>query len=109
MMADVKPGDRFEIALTGLPDRLALPAVLGPDGFAIEQIEDAEGRPVESALDWAANLLIVPKLAQVDLAPGRLIVAGIPGTGPFSLDRGAGIVDSGQWRAGYRAGCSHPV
>ena len=25
--------------------RLSLPAVLGPDGFAIEQIEDAEGRP----------------------------------------------------------------
>ncbi len=69
MMADVKPGDRFEIALTGPPDCLALPAVLGPDGFAIEQIKDAEGRPVESALDWTANLRVVPKLAQVIALP----------------------------------------
>jgi hypothetical protein len=69
MMADVKPGDRFEIGLTGSPGRLALPAVLGPDGFAIEQIEDGEGRPIESALDWAANLLIVPKLAHLITLP----------------------------------------
>ena len=44
MMADLKPGDRFEVALTGSPGRLSLPAVLGPDGFAIEQIEDDEGQ-----------------------------------------------------------------
>jgi SNF2 family DNA or RNA helicase len=85
MMADVKPGDRFEIALTGSPGHLALPAVLGPDGFAIEQIEDAEGRRVESALDWAANLLIVPKLSQVIALPADSLWLEYRAPGCFRL------------------------
>ena len=65
MAMDPKPGDRFEIAVIGTTDRLMLPAVLAPDGFAIEQIEDAEGRPVDSVLAPAENSLIVPKLASI--------------------------------------------
>ena len=84
-MADVRLGDRFEIALTRLPGRLALPAVLGPDGFAIEQIEDAEGRPVESALDWTANLLVVPKLAQVVTLPADSLWLEYRAPGRFRL------------------------
>src|ERR1700677_3095980 len=85
MMAEPKPGDRFEVALTGSPGRLALPAVLGPDGFAIEQIEDAEGRPVESTLDWAANLLVVPKLAQVVALPADSLWLEYRAPGCFRL------------------------
>ncbi len=53
--AGLEPGDRFEVAPIGSTGRLSLPRVLGPDGFAIDQIEDAVGRPLESSLDPAAN------------------------------------------------------
>ena len=44
--------------------RLSLPRVLGPDGFAIEQIEDPAGRPLDLALDARAGSIVVPKLAE---------------------------------------------
>ena len=106
MMAEPKPGDRFEVALTGSPGRLSLPAVLGPDGFAIEQIEDAEGRPLESALDPVESFAYRAQADQDRLSPGRDLVAGISLTGPIPIDRRAGIVTFDQRRAGHRPGCS---
>src|ERR1700677_4726591 len=85
MMAEPKPGDRFEVALTGSPGRLSLPAVLGPDGFAIEQIEDAEGHPVESALDPVGHSLTVPKLSKIASLPGATLCREYHSPGRFRL------------------------
>ena len=108
MMADLKPGDRFEIVLVGSTDRLRLPAVLGPDGFAIEQIEDADGHPLDSVFAPAENSLIVPKLAEIASnsagalwleyrAPGqfRLIAepgSPVPSNGELVTDQGVPIL-----------------
>ena len=114
MVPGLTPGDRFEVALTGSPDRLSLPAVLGPDGFAIEQIEDSEGRPVESALDVVGNSLILSKLAEIASpsaatlwleysAPGRFRLIAEPGSssvtnGELMTEQGVPIVfDPGDW------------
>ncbi len=114
LMADIATGDRFEVALAGSPGRLSLPGVLGPHGFAIEQIEDREGCPVESALDPATNLLIVPNLAQVISlpaaslwleyqVPGRFRLIGEPAlsaqtNGELITEQGVPIVfDSHDW------------
>ncbi len=98
MMADLKPGDRFEIVLVGSTDRLRLPAVLGPDGFAIEQIEDADGTPTGvRSIAPAENSLIVPKLAEIASNSAGRIVAGISRTWPIPFDRRTGIARSFQW------------
>ena len=114
MMAEPNPGDRFEIALTGSPGRLSLPAVLGPDGFAIEQIEDSEGRPLESALDPVGHSLIVPELTKIASptaatlwleyhSPGRFRLIGEPGSlpptnGELVTEQGVPIVfDPSDW------------
>ncbi len=107
MMTEPKPGDRFEVARTGSPGRLSLPAVLGPDGFAIEQIEDSEGSPLESALDPVSRLAYRTQADQDCLCSSRDVVAGISCAGPIPIDRRAGIVTSDQRRAGHGTGCSH--
>ena len=90
MMTEPKPGDRFEIALTGSPGRLSLPAVFGPDGFAIEHVEDADGRPMESTLDPVGNSLVVPKITSFATttlwleyqSPGRFRLIEEPASSP---------------------------
>jgi len=69
---DLEPGDRFEVSLTGVPERLSVPLVLGPDGFVIERIEDAMGHPLESAIDTATGLLVIPRLTEVVSGPAAL-------------------------------------
>jgi SNF2 family DNA or RNA helicase len=102
--ADLEPGDRFEVAPTHLLDRLSLPAVLGPDGFAIEQVEDAAGRPLEAAFDAATSSLVVLKLAEVVSgvptnlwleyrAPGRYRL--IPDCGPPQPAEGELVTEQG--------------
>jgi SNF2 family DNA or RNA helicase len=121
MMADPEPGDRFEVVLIGSTDRLRLPAVLGPDGFALEQIEDAEGRPVDSVLAPAENSLIVPKLAEIASssaatywleyrAPGRFRLiaesgSSVPANGELVTDQGVPIIfDPRDWSVLQEAG-----
>jgi SNF2 family DNA or RNA helicase len=121
MMADPKAGDRFEIVLIGSTDRLRLPAVLGPDGFALEQIEDAEGRPVDSVLAPAENSLIVPQLAEIASsshatfwleyrAPGRFRLISesglsVPANGELVTDQGVPIIfDPRDWSVFQEAG-----
>jgi SNF2 family DNA or RNA helicase len=121
MAMDPKPGDRFEIAVIGTTDRLMLPAVLAPDGFAIEQIEDAEGRPVDSVLAPAENSLIVPKLASIVSssdatlwleyrAPGRFRLiaeprSSLPANGELVTDQGVPIIfDRRDWSVVQEAG-----
>ena len=64
-VTDLEIGDRFELAPSRLPDRLELPRSLGPEGFAIEVIEDDAGRVLNSAIDPAASAVIIPELAQL--------------------------------------------
>jgi SNF2 family DNA or RNA helicase len=65
----LEPGDRFEVTPIGSTDRLGLPRVLGPGGFAIEQLEDHLGHPLESMIDVAGESLIVPNLREVVARP----------------------------------------
>jgi len=87
---ELEPGDRFEVVPIGSTSRLSLPQVLGPDGFAIEQIEDVSGRPLESTLDLAGNSLLVPKLAEVVAGPADALWLEYRQPGRFRL-----IVDAG--------------
>ena len=87
---ELEPGDRFEVVPIGSTSRLSLPQVLGPDGFAIEQIEDISGRTLESAVDLAGNSLIVPKLAEVVAGPVTALWLEYRQPGRFRL-----IVDAG--------------
>jgi len=48
-----------------LPDRLKLPLSLGPEGFAIEVIEDETGEARNSAIDPAASAVVIPGLAKL--------------------------------------------
>lgn len=64
----LEPGDRFEVTRDGGSPRLKLPAVFGPSGFAIDRLEDREGRPLEVAAPSAPRLLEVPAIGAV---PGR--------------------------------------
>jgi len=68
----LEPGDRFEVTQTGMPERLSVPLVLGPDGFAIEQIEDSVGHPLESAFDTASGSLVIRELSEIVSAPAAL-------------------------------------
>ena len=81
--AELEPGDRFEVAPIGSTDRLSLPKVLGPDGFAIEQIEDLSGRPLDSALDPAGEFA-----RRAEAGRGRLPVP--PRRSGWSIARRAG-------------------
>jgi SNF2 family DNA or RNA helicase len=87
---ELEPGDRFEVVSIGSTSRLSLPQVLGPDGFAIERIEDVSGRTLESALDVAGNSLIVSKLAQIVAGPVAALWLEYRQPGLFRL-----IVDAG--------------
>ena len=87
---ELEPGDRFEVVPIGSTSRLSLPQVLGPDGFAIEQIEDVSGRALESAVDLAGTSLIVPKLAEVVAGPVAALWLEYRQPGRFRL-----IVDAG--------------
>ena len=88
--ADLEPGDRFEVVPIGSTNRLSLPQVLGPNGFAIEQIEDVSGRPLKSAFDPSGNSLIVPKLAEIVAGPAAALWLEYLQPGRFRL-----IVDAG--------------
>jgi SNF2 family DNA or RNA helicase len=88
--AELEPGDRFEVVPIGSTSRLSLPQVLGPDGFAIEQIEDGSGRTLESSVDLAGNSLVVPKLAEVSAGPAAALWLEYRQPGRFRL-----IVDQG--------------
>ncbi|MFI5454478.1 MAG: DEAD/DEAH box helicase [Isosphaerales bacterium] len=68
----LEPGDRFEVTLTGAPERLSVPLVLGPDGFAIEQIENAMGHPLKSAFDAASSSFVIPELSEIVCASAAL-------------------------------------
>ncbi|MHC5540410.1 hypothetical protein ACYOEI_19490, partial [Singulisphaera rosea] len=61
----LEPGDRFEVTRDGISPRLKLPAVFGPSGFAIDRLEDREGRPLEIAASSATRLLEVPAIGAV--------------------------------------------
>ena len=74
-VTDLQIGDRFEVTPSRLPDRLELPRSLGPEGFAIEMIEDDTGRVLNSAIDPAAGTMIVPELAS--LFPDRRPFCGL--------------------------------
>jgi SNF2 family DNA or RNA helicase len=114
MMADPKPGDRFEIVLIGSTGRLKLPAVLGPNGFAVEQIEDVEGHLVDSVVVPGEDSLILPKSAEIAdpltatywleyRAPGRFRLIADPGSslpanGELITDQGVPIIfDAHDW------------
>jgi len=64
-VTDLQIGDRFEVTPSGLPDRLKLPLSLGPEGFAIEVIEDETGEARNSAIDPAASAVVIPGLAKL--------------------------------------------
>jgi superfamily II DNA or RNA helicase len=70
---NLEAGDRFEVASAGLPDRLSIPPVLGPDGFAIEALEDMAGLPMEAALEAQGQALRVPKLAEIAADPATTL------------------------------------
>ena len=70
MMAEPKPGDRFEIALTGSPGRLSLPAVWARTGSRSNRSKTPKDVPWSRRSISDGNLLIVPKLAQDRHAPG---------------------------------------
>ena len=113
--SDPRQGDRFELAVTGTPGRLSLPAVFGPGGFAIEQVEDSNGNAVNWRMDPLLNSLVVPMAADIvalpsaatlwleNRAPGRyrLIVergALLPRNGEVITEQGVPIVfDAGDW------------
>ena len=113
--AVLEPGDRFEVAPIGSTGRLSLPGVVGPDGFAIEQIEDPAGRPLDLTLDLATGSLVVPKLGEAVSrsaasalwleyrAPGRFRLIVEPGTSPRAdgevvTEQGVPIdFDRGDW------------
>jgi hypothetical protein len=114
MTADPKPGDRFEIVLIGSTGRLRLPAVLGPNGFAVEEIEDVEGHLVDSVVVPGEDSLILPNLAEIPdpltatywleyRAPGRFRLIAIPGSslpanGELMTDQGVPIIfDAHDW------------
>ena len=88
--AELELGDRFEVARNHLPDRLSLPPVLGPDGFAIEHVEDAAGHPLEAAMSSTENSLIVPKLAEIASGPSATLWMEYRAPGRYRLipDRG---------------------
>lgn len=110
----LEPGDRFEIVREGAGERLRLPRVFGPGGFALDRLEDPDGHPLEMAFDPAGHRLIVPELnrvlpdAGVSLwleyqSPGRLRlvadrVASPPANGTVTTEQGIPIVlDSHDW------------
>ena len=65
----LEPGDRFEVTPIGSTDRLDLPKVLGPGGYAIEHLEDQLGHSLKSMIDSAGQSLIVPNLHEVITRP----------------------------------------
>jgi hypothetical protein len=84
-------GDRFEVASYRLPDRLELPLSSGPNGFAIEVIEDDIGRVLRSAIDPSSGAMRLPELGKLVVGqdailwleyrrPGRFRLIVEPGT-----------------------------
>ncbi len=69
VVTDLQIGDRFEVAPSRLPDGLELPRSLGPEGFAIEELEDVTGRVLMSTIDPAAGAIIVPQLSKLVSSP----------------------------------------
>jgi SNF2 family DNA or RNA helicase len=112
-LTDLEPGDRFEATLLGAPERLSLPRVLGSDGFAIDQLEDAAGHPLEWAFDPTSGSLAIRQLGEIVAAPAtlwleyrepgcfRLIVDSSvpqPANGEMVTERGVPIVfDRNDW------------
>lgn len=93
--------------------------MLGPGGFAIERLEDPEGRPLEMALEPNAHELIVPGLDRWLGVPGslwlqycspgcfRLAIDALPGAqtdGTLTTEQGISIVLDPQDGAVLREG-----
>ncbi len=89
-VTDLQIGDRFELAPSRLPDRLELPQSLGPEGFAIEVIEDDAGRVLKSAIDPAASAVIIPELAQLVSGQDTVVWLEYRAPGRFRLVIGSG-------------------
>ncbi len=89
-VTDLQIGDRFEVAPSRLPDRLELPQSLGPEGFAIELIEDDAGRVLNSAIDPAASAVIIRELAQLVSGQDAVLWLEYRAPGRFRLVAGSG-------------------
>ena len=81
----LEPGDRFEVHPGRAGDRLILPATLGPTGFAVDWVEDPEGRPIQSARVEEGKLLFMPGLAGMIPDPGGVTWLEYQGSGRFRL------------------------
>lgn len=81
----LEPGDRFEVLANGSGDGLWLPAALGAAGFAVEQVEDAEGRPLAWSLDPSGRRAAVPRLGGLVPGPGALTWLEYQAPGRFRL------------------------
>src|SRR4051812_22770492 len=87
----LEPGDRFEVSRAGAGDRLSLPRVLGPGGFAFDRLEDPAGRPLDMAFDPVDRQARVPELGHVLKDPGSTLWLEYQQPGHFRLvaDRAA--------------------
>src|SRR5262249_22659963 len=113
--AELEPGDRFEVVPIGATGRVSVSNVLGPQGLAIEQVEDPTGRPLHLTLDPSTGSRVVPKLDEAISryttavlwleyrAPGRfrLVIepgAAHPTNGEVLTEQGVPIdFDPGDW------------
>ena len=89
-VTDLQIGDRFEVAPSRLPDRLELPQSLGPEGFAIELIEDDAGRVLNSAIDPAASRGDHTRTGPACFRTRCRFVARVSAPGRFRLVAGSG-------------------
>ncbi len=101
--AGPEPGDRFELSRDG--DRLGLPRDLGPDGFGVDSVVDASGKPLATAVDPESRRVVIRAGEGPDrdslatpwlesLGPGRfrlVLVDGPPGASGGEVVTGLGI------------------
>jgi len=89
-LAELEIGDRFEVMPSRLPDRLVLPRSVGPEGFAIEVIEDDSGRVLTSAIDSAASAITIPELSKLVSGQDAVLWLEYRAPGRFRLIAGSG-------------------
>ncbi len=116
----LEPGDRFEVFHDHGAEVLTLPTALGASGFALERVEDPQGRPLEMVSTAGGRGLLVPRLghwlqgpdaiAWLEYqAPGRFRLVVEPGTasergGETTSEQGIRIALDGRDAALIQAG-----
>jgi SNF2 family DNA or RNA helicase len=88
--AGLEPGDRFEVLGDGSGDRLALPGVFGPGGFAVDRLEGPDGRPLVLTPAPGGRGLVVPGLGALLGGPWAVNWLEYRAPGSFRLVVGPG-------------------